>query len=66
MLDTKTLIVIAISLANVLVLVSIKFNDLKHLTKDVKKMDKKLDSLGKRLYNHAQRISKLEGIDSKK
>ena len=42
-------------------LVLIKFNNLKHLGIDMEELKGNLKQINKHLYNHAQRISKLEG-----
>ena len=44
-------------------LVLIKFNDLKHLGLNVKELKEGQKDINKKLYNHAERISKLEGKD---
>jgi len=44
-------------------LILIKFNDLKHLGIDVKDLKKGQECINKKLYDHAQRISKIEGKD---
>ncbi|MBN1467731.1 MAG: hypothetical protein JW924_03315 [Fusobacteriaceae bacterium] len=41
----------------------IKFNDLRHLTIEVKELKKGQDNINSKLYDQAQRISKLEGKD---
>jgi len=44
-------------------LILIKFNDLKHLSISVNELKEGQKSIDKKLYNHAQRISKIEGKD---
>ena len=67
--DAKAIILIIITVVNCIVLFTLKFNDLHHLEKDVRELKDKdipelkssLHTFGKRLYNHAQRIARLEG-----
>ena len=63
--NVATIVAIGISLVNVIVLISIKFNDLRHLEKNVKEMKEDFKCYIKKLYNLAQRIAKIEGTISK-
>jgi len=64
--DTKSIIIISITLANLIVLITIKCNDFKHLEKDVLDLRNDFKLYLKKLYSLAQRVSRNEGKLSKK
>lgn len=49
-----TIITVVVGIVNVIILVTIKFNDMKH-------MDKKLDRVASKLEEICERVSTLEG-----
>jgi len=46
---------------SIVILVSVKFNDLKHLELDFKELKKKVNSIIEKLDSLSQRVSRLEG-----
>ena len=64
-IDLKGIIIIAITLANLIILFTMKFNDLHHLEGNVNELKKDLKHYIKKLYTLAQKVAKLEGKISK-
>jgi len=59
--DWKMILTLIMLGINTIVLVAIKFNDLWHLDKAVKKIDTKVDKIDEKLNKTNERVSKLEG-----
>jgi hypothetical protein len=60
------LFVVIISIINVIVLITIKVNDIRHLSQDVTELKGDIKHYIKKLYSLAQRVAKIEGKISKK
>jgi inner membrane protein involved in colicin E2 resistance len=60
------LFVVIISIVNVIVLITIKVNDIRHLSQDVSELKQDVKTYIKKLYSLAQRVAKIEGKISKK
>jgi len=60
-LDARTIVIGVIAIVNLIVLISIKFNDLRHLEKDVSELKTDFKHYVKKLYSLAQRVAKIEG-----
>jgi len=49
------------AIVNVIVLLAVKFNDLKHVQKDLEEIKKSIDCIDKKLYKNAEKIGEIEG-----
>ena len=63
--NTQSIVLITLTAINCIVLFTMKFNDLRHLEKDVSELKGDFKHYVKKLYSLAQRIARLEGINSK-
>lgn len=55
------LFIVLTSIINLIIMLSVKFNDMKHISEDVKELKLDLKSYIKKLYSLAQRVARLEG-----
>jgi hypothetical protein len=52
---------VLVAIINVSTLIAIKFNDLKHFSKDLSEIKKSIDCIDKKLYKNAEKIGEIEG-----
>lgn len=62
----RDIIIIAITSSTLIVSVVMRWNDMKHLEKNVNRLVKKFDRMEDRMTRHAERISRVEGVISEK
>lgn len=63
--DAKAIILVAFTLLNTVIVVTMKFNDMKHMGKDLEELKTNFNHWIKKQYNLAQRVSRLEGKTEK-